>query len=166
MTTLHISGFPHIGRKREFKHALDAYWSGTLSQQKLVQTAHAVREENWGIQIASGLDWLTVGDFSYYDQMLDLTCMLGAIPKRFDISPEKADLDAYFILARGAKNTPALALTKWFDTNYHYLVPEVSSKTTFSAYPTLLTEAIQAAKLHQLPVKATLIGPLTWLYLS
>ncbi|MDE3020954.1 MAG: 5-methyltetrahydropteroyltriglutamate--homocysteine S-methyltransferase [Pseudomonadota bacterium] len=165
MAILHISGFPRIGRKREFKHALDAYWSGKIPEAELIAVANAIQEDSWRIQKMHGLDWLTAGDFSYYDLMLDLTVMLGVIPERFR-GLELTDIDSYFTMARGAKNTPPLSLTKWFDTNYHYLAPEIHASTGFSVNSTAFTEKIRASALHGLPVKATLIGPLTWLYLA
>ena len=122
----HILGFPGVGKQRELKQALESFWDGNLSASALFETCAALKKRHWEIQRDAGLDYVATGDFSLYDRMLDLTLMLGAIPQRF--APCRGDSfpDLYFSLARGdvKRNTAALEMTKWFDTNYHYLVPE------------------------------------------
>ena len=125
----HILGFPSIGQRRELKQALESYWKGELAAESLLETGAELKKRHWQIQRDAGLDYVTTGDFSLYDRMLDVTCMLGAVPPRFEACRGDAPLDGYFSLARGdvRRNIPALEMTKWFDTNYHYLVPEIDS---------------------------------------
>lgn len=170
MAITHNLGFPRIGAQRELKFALEAYWQQRSSLTDLQDCGQQLREQNW--QRQAGLDWLPVGDFSFYDQVLDHSFLLGHLPERaqgFDGEP----LDNYFRIARGrSANTPSCCqihasdMTKWFDTNYHYLVPEFSDSTRFELNPAkLLAELSQAQKLgHQ--VKPVIIGPITYLWLG
>ncbi len=159
----HVIGFPRMGRKRELKFALEDFWRGTTDESVLLQTARAVRLAGWQAQHQAGLDWVTVGDFSLYDPMLDMMVRLGALPQRFGAAP---GLEGYFGMARGGKDTPALEMTKWFDTNYHYLVPELAAGQRFSANPADLLAQLQEARQAGLQPKPVLIGPLTFLHLS
>jgi 5-methyltetrahydropteroyltriglutamate--homocysteine methyltransferase len=144
MVTTHHLGFPRIGTQRQLKFALEAYWRGELDQQALEQKARQIRQEN--LQLQAPLDRWTVGDFSLYDQVLDTSFLLGNIPPRFQQKNEGTILDSYFQVARGTANqeTSALAaaeMTKWFDTNCHYIVPEFHHSTTFRlAADTLLSQ--------------------------
>ncbi|EGF89941.1 5-methyltetrahydropteroyltriglutamate--homocysteine S-methyltransferase [Asticcacaulis biprosthecium C19] len=171
-------GTPRIGSKRELKFALESYWSGKTSQADLLQTAAELRAINWARQKARGVDIIPSNDFSLYDHVLDTSLMVGAIPAGYG---EAADLDTYFAMARGAQTAqvcghghvhhhglgvPAQEMTKWFDTNYHYLVPEFTSDQTFrlSAFKPL-DEFLEAKSLgyHTRPV---LVGPVTFLRLG
>ena len=124
MNTFHLSGYPRIGAKRELKFAVEAFWKGAKSEAELQEVAAEIRRLNWATQKAAGADLLPVGDFSFYDHVLDLLCTLGAIPKRFGFDPANLSLPEYFQLARGNATQFAMEMTKWFDTNYHYIVPE------------------------------------------
>lgn len=121
-------GYPRIGPKRELKKALEDFWQKKIDKESLLKTATQIQLQNWQIQKEAGIDFIPVGDFSLYDHMLDMTVMLGLIPKRFCKNEIKNDLDMYFSMARGEKDIPPLEMTKWFDTNYHYLVPEIDTE--------------------------------------
>ena len=164
----HILGFPSIGRQRELKQALESFWNGTRSAQSLVAVANDLKKQHWGIQRDAGLAYATTGDFSLYDRMLDITCMLGAAPARFAAGKGDSPLERYFSLARGdaLRNVPPMEMTKWFDTNYHYLVPEITDNAPWQPgeHP-VLADTIQARDLGFAP-KPALIGPFTWLALA
>ncbi len=145
----HNLGYPRIGNKRQLKFALEKYWRGEISEDELSRRAAAVRAANWSTQLEAGIDLIPVGDFSLYDHVLDMSVTLGHVPSRFagdDASP----LDRYFRMARGRSQhgdpVQALEMTKWFDTNYHYLVPELESSTTFALDSTRLLEQIDEAR--------------------
>ena len=135
--TVATLGFPRIGPRRELKFALERHWSGTMSQDELLAAAAGLRTAAWARQHALGADWLPSNDFSLYDHVLDTSVMLGAVPARYDVADGQADLAAYFAMARGTSgrdddgcghahaSLTACEMTKWFDTNYHYLVPEL-----------------------------------------
>ncbi|MBI4660080.1 MAG: 5-methyltetrahydropteroyltriglutamate--homocysteine S-methyltransferase [Verrucomicrobia bacterium] len=175
----HNLGFPRIGAKRELKRALESFWSGKTSEAQLLQTAKAIRAENWRLQQAAGIDLIPSNDFSLYDQMLDTCALVGAVPGRFDWHGDTMDLATYFAMARGgsgqtaqhadsghSKPATALEMTKWFDTNYHYLVPELHAGQTFrltGAKP--FAEFAEALSLGILTVPV-LLGPLTFLLLA
>jgi 5-methyltetrahydropteroyltriglutamate--homocysteine methyltransferase len=166
MVQTHSLGFPRIGRQREMKFALEAYWQGELSEEELMARGQQIRHDNWAMQSAMGIDLLPVGDFSWYDHMLDMSVMLGVVPERFQHQNDLVSLTTYFQMARGQADTQACAMTKWFDTNYHYIVPELQQKQIFKlAQPKLFME-IQEAQAQGHRVKPVLIGPLTYLYLS
>ncbi|MDO8041649.1 5-methyltetrahydropteroyltriglutamate--homocysteine S-methyltransferase [Janthinobacterium sp. SUN137] len=179
----HVLGFPRIGAARELKLALESHWRGELSEAELEATGRQLRARHWAQQRDAGLDYVTVGDFAFYDQVANHIQLLGCEPARFHFAPEQSPLARYFTMARGADThavhagcghahhahaagTAALEMTKWFDTNYHYLVPELSPQTRFSlACERLLAEVAEAQALGH-PVKAALIGPLTFLWLG
>ncbi|MEW8690266.1 MAG: 5-methyltetrahydropteroyltriglutamate--homocysteine S-methyltransferase [Candidatus Thiodiazotropha endolucinida] len=169
MVTTHHLGLPRIGNKRQLKFALEAYWRGELDQRELEQTARQIRRDNLLLQ--SRLDMLTVGDFSLYDQVLDSSFLFGNIPPRFRPEAGITTLDDYFQVARGASNqdTPpeaAAEMTKWFDTNYHYIVPELQHTTEFRlAIDTLLTQITETGTDPQRN-KPVIIGPVTYLWLG
>ncbi len=170
MVTTHNLGFPRIGKKRELKVALESYWQGKSSQTELLGTAAELRKTHWQQQAA--LDYVPVGDFSLYDQVLDSSFMLGHIPARVRDLPGNA-LDNYFRVARGRSANEresccvsAGEMTKWFDTNYHYIVPEFDAETTFTPNAESLIQQIEEAQAQDLPVKPVIIGPLTYLYLG
>ena len=131
MALTHNLGFPQIGARRELKHALEAYWRGDISDGQLQATAAELRKRHWIAQRDSGIDLIPVGDFALYDQMLNMTALLGVAPARFNAGTDEIGLDLYFAMARGTANQPAMEMTKWFDTNYHYIVPEFDARTRF-----------------------------------
>lgn len=166
----HILGYPRIGAKRELKFAEESYWQGKSTQAELVEKAQAVEASNWQAQVDAGVSLLTVGDFVYYDSILTHATRLGVLPKRFAAATDLNLLDRQFYLARGrAPNCPdvaALEMTKWFDTNYHYLVPELTSNQTFNAdFSDLLTQ-VERAKAFNKPLKVVVPGLVSFLYLS
>src|SRR3990167_833533 len=166
----HILGFPRIGAKRELKRGVEAYWRGEISQQELHQIGQKVKEANWQIQHDAGLNFVTVGDFSWYDQVLDASALLGVIPERFGKINGNLDLDTYFCMARGqapnVKETTACEMTKWFNTNYHYIVPELTINQEFRIAYEQLFDEIKAAQQLGHHVKPVILGPLTYLWLS
>ncbi|MGB5098452.1 MAG: 5-methyltetrahydropteroyltriglutamate--homocysteine S-methyltransferase [Porticoccaceae bacterium] len=166
----HNLGFPRIGRSRELKWALEAYWRGEIDRDELERHGRELRRRHWELQRAAGLDLVPVGDFSWYDQVLDLTALLGVIPARFGWDGGAVDLDLYFRLARGrapsGSPAPACEMTKWFDTNYHYLVPELSVGQAFRLSGTRLFDQVAEAQALGLRPKPVLVGPLTWLWLA
>jgi len=166
MTTLHTLGFPRIGAKRELKFALEAFWKGERSDVELLDTARELRQRHWLNQKAAGIQQVPVGDFTLYDHVLDAQLLVGAVPKRFGLDAATLDLAGYFTLARGDAGHHAQEMTKWFDTNYHYLVPEWHADTTFSANPAPLLAQVREAQALGLTSKPVLVGPLTLLWLG
>ncbi|MDG2943697.1 5-methyltetrahydropteroyltriglutamate--homocysteine S-methyltransferase [Exercitatus varius] len=166
MTTFHLSGFPRIGAKRELKFAQERYWRGEIAERDLLDIAKALREINWKHQAAANADYVAVADFTLYDHILDLQVATGSIPARFGFDSQHLTLDQYFQLARGNKDQFAIEMTKWFDTNYHYLVPEFHADTQFKANPAHYVQQIREAKALGLKVKPTIVGPLTFLWLG
>ncbi len=133
MNTFHLSGYPRIGAKRELKFAVEAFWKGAKTEVELQSVAAEIRRLNWAAQKAAGADLLPVGDFSFYDHVLDLLCALGGIPKRFGFDAANLSLPECFQLARGNATQFAMEMTKWFDTNYHSSCPEWSADTEFKS---------------------------------
>ncbi len=166
MARTHIHGFPRIGAHRELKFAQESFWRGESDDAYLRGIAKDLRAHHWELQRAAKLDFVTAGDFAYYDQMLNLTALLGALPERFEFEPVTLSLAQYYELARGNKAQPAMEMTKWFDTNYHYLVPELGPSTTFNGGVDWFFDEIDEALALNLPVKPVLIGPITYLWLS
>ncbi|SDK78393.1 5-methyltetrahydropteroyltriglutamate--homocysteine S-methyltransferase [Billgrantia gudaonensis] len=174
MTLAHVLGYPRIGARRELKHALEAYWRGDGDRESLEATGRELRAKHWQAQREAGLDFVTVGDFAFYDQVLDVSIMLGAVPSRFEADDEldrgAVDLDTAFRMARGrapsGKPAAACEMTKYFDTNYHYLVPELHAGQTFRLASSRLFDEVAEARAAGYPVKAVLTGPLTWLWLG
>lgn len=162
----HSLGFPRIGRDRELKKSMEAFWRKSISQDELLNAGKERRLENWKIQAEAGLDLVPVGDFSFYDHMLDTAVTLGCIPQRFGLPDCDADLEAYFQLARGGDHLPAMEMTKWFDTNYHYIVPEIAPYQKFSLSSSRLFTQVQEALDAGLKPKAVLPGPFTFLHLA
>lgn len=166
MVATHILGYPRIGRRRELKFALEAYWRGEADEERLRRTGAELRTAHWRKQSGAGLHFLTAGDFAFYDQMLNHAVMLGCVPERFGFEPRRLTLGEYFMLARGNADQPALEMTKWFDTNYHYLVPELAERTRFDGGPEWYLDEVREALDFGRPVKPVLIGPVTFLRLS
>ena len=164
-----IPGYPRIGKRRELKRALEGYWSGKRTAADLEETASSIRRANWDAQTAAGLDLVPVNDFSLYDHVLDTCALVGAIPPRFGWTGDMVDHDLLFVMARGgAGDEPARAmeLTKWFDTNYHYLVPEFSPDQTFRLASDKPFAELAEAQSAGIPAKPVLLGPITFLLLG
>lgn len=164
-------GYPRIGKKRELKFALEKYWKNKIPLDELKQTATTIQKENWQLQREQGLDYIPSNDFSYYDQVLDTSFMLGAIPQRFREAKNLDGLDLYFAMARGIQtengdNLPAMEMTKWFNTNYHYIVPEIGPKTSFKLNPSKPVEAYKLAESLEIKTRPVIIGPVSFLLLS
>ena len=166
MTTFHLAGFPRVGAKRELKFAQERYWRGEIAEADLLDIAKRLRELNWQHQAKANADFVAVADFTLYDHILDLQVATGAIPTRFGFDSQNLTLDQYFQLARGNKTQFAIEMTKWFDTNYHYLVPEFHKETQFKANPEHYVTQIREAKALGYQVKPTIVGPLTFLWLG
>ena len=166
MARTHILGFPRIGAQRELKFAQESFWRGETDENHLRGVARELRARHWRLQQDAGLDFITVGDFAYYDPMLTLSALLGALPERFGFDPATLSLARYYELARGNAAQPAMEMTKWFDTNYHYLVPELGPQTSFDGGVEWLFDEIDEALALNSPVKPVLIGPITYLWLS
>ena len=161
-----ILGYPRIGKHRELKKAVEGFWAGKSTADQLAETARDIRRAAWGVQQRSGIDLIPANDFSYYDQMLDTICLTGLVPSRFGSPSGNVDLATYFAMARGADDTPALELTKWFDTNYHYLVPEFNAGTPRLASDKPFAEFAEATAQLGRPAKPVLIGPVSFLLLG
>ncbi len=165
MNNIHINGYPRIGKQRQLKFALEKFWRDEITTEHLHQVAREIRLDNWRQQAKAGLQWVTVGDFAYYDQMLNQIALFSCAPARFGFTG-KISLQQYFQLARGNTAQPALEMTKWFDTNYHYLVPELLPDTHFSLGSEWLFDEVAEAQSAGFKVKPVLIGPLTFLWLA
>ncbi len=171
MITTHNLGFPRIGGKRELKFALEQYWSNRISESALLEIAAELRSQHW--QYQSKINWMPVGDFSLYDHVLDASFMVGNIPERAQ-SLAGNELDYYFRVARGRSNADigasscihAAEMTKWFDTNYHYIVPEFNHATRFCLNAHRLFEQIQQAGKQFTQIKPVILGPVTYLWLG
>jgi len=168
-------GYPRVGANRELKKACEQYWAGSITRQQLFLAARNLREQHWLLQQAAGIDLIPCNDFSFYDHVLDMSLLLGAIPLRYapvvtDIR-ENAEIDLYFAMARGYQrdglDITAMEMTKWFDTNYHYIVPEFTADQTFKVFSQKLYNECSAATgvLNKVP-KPVLIGPVSYLLLG
>lgn len=166
----HILGYPRIGAKRELKFAEESYWNGEITQTEFLAKAQAVEAANWQAQVDVGLSLITVGDFVFYDSILTHAVRLGVIPTRFAEAAQLNHVDQQFYLARGrapeCADVAALEMTKWFDTNYHYLVPELNSTQKFKADFSDLFAQIDRAKAFKQPLKVVVPGLVSFLYLS
>jgi 5-methyltetrahydropteroyltriglutamate--homocysteine methyltransferase len=160
-----ILGYPRIGRDRELKKSLEAYWKGECPAEALENTAATLRAQHWQEIAESGITYIPSGDFSLYDQTLDQIVALGALPQRY-IDATETPLDAYFAAARGVQQETALEMTKWFNTNYHYIVPEFTPDQTFSAHPEKYVRHYQEAKALGIETRPVLIGPISFLKLG
>ncbi|MEU7693919.1 5-methyltetrahydropteroyltriglutamate--homocysteine S-methyltransferase [Microbispora hainanensis] len=158
-----VLGYPRIGPDRELKRALESYWEGRSSRTDLEETARRVREDTWRRLAALGLEGLPSNTFSYYDQVLDTAVLLGAVPGRYR---HDDDLATYFAMARGAEGIAPLRMTKWFDTNYHYIVPEIGPDTVFSLDAAKPLGEVREARALGLETRPVLVGPVTFLLLS
>jgi 5-methyltetrahydropteroyltriglutamate--homocysteine methyltransferase len=162
--TATITGSPRIGPKRELKRATEGYWAGRTNRSDLETVAATLRRDTWSQLAAAGLDSVPVNTFSYYDQMLDTAVLLGALPER--VQKVSDDLDRYFAAARGTQDIAPLEMTKWFDTNYHYIVAEIGPNTKFSLHPEKVLAELKEAADQGIPARPVIIGPITFLLLS
>ncbi|MDW8467388.1 MAG: 5-methyltetrahydropteroyltriglutamate--homocysteine S-methyltransferase [Chloroherpetonaceae bacterium] len=167
----HNLGYPRIGNHRELKKASEAYWSGKLSQEELLQAARNIRAQNWQTQKEVGIQLIPANDFSFYDQVLDMTLLLGAIPDRYArLAETKSPLNLYFAMARGYQkegfDVTAMEMTKWFNTNYHYIVPEFKKHQSFRLFGTKVFDEFEEAKAQGIAAKPVLIGPVSYLLLG
>ncbi|MBU2976410.1 5-methyltetrahydropteroyltriglutamate--homocysteine S-methyltransferase [Zobellia sp. B3R18] len=166
-------GYPRIGSKRELKRALEQYWSGKTDLESLLATAKNIRKENWLLQKEQGIDLIPSNDFSLYDQVLDLSTTLGCIPERYTAlanNPSFSGHDLYFAMARGIQqdgaDITAMEMTKWFDTNYHYIVPEFTKNQVFNVSPDKIINEYKEALDLGIKTKPVLIGPVSFLLLG
>ena len=166
----HVLGLPRIGANREMKKTVERYWRKEISLTELQQIGQQIEDKNWQMQAEAGLDFITVGDFSWYDHVLDHSALFGVIPERFLDSSKEIDLNTIFCMARGqapdVKETTACEMTKWFNTNYHYIVPEFSPNQGFQLSTNYLFTSIDRALAKGYRVKPVLLGPLTYLWLG
>lgn len=166
----HILGYPRVGENRELKFALESFWRRETSSNNLQNTAKTLRNNHWKKQQEAGLAYITTNDFSLYDHVLDHTVLFGARPKRFSKAPfgekNSSPENAYFDLARGNLEQPAMEMTKWLDTNYHYIVPELNADTQFTINAHDFLEQLDEVEKLNANVKPVLLGPVSFLYLS
>ncbi len=162
----HILGFPRIGVHRELKKALEGFWKDKIDQQQLLDVAATLKERHWGIQSRQGLSLLPVGDFSLYDHVLDTSVMLGAVPPRFNWDGGPVSLATFFRMARGDADTPPMEMTKWFDTNYHYIVPEFHKGQEFRLSSNAILDEVRRVKALGHSPKPVLVGPVTYIALG
>lgn len=161
-----VYGYPRQGHHRELKKAVEGYWKGRVSAEELGGTARELRRATW-LQLAdSGIHEVPTGDFSYYDHVLDTSVMVGAIPARHRAAVEADALAGYFAMARGTQDVAPLEMTKWFDTNYHYLVPELGPETVFGADSAKQVAELTEALVLGLAARPVLVGPVTYLLLA
>ena len=165
-------GFPRIGHNRELKKGVEGYWAGKIKEQELGDLARSIRKENWLFQQKSGINQIPSNDFSFYDHVLDLSVMVGAIPPRFRSLAYLSPLDQYFAMARGYNDSAkgleitAMEMTKWFDTNYHYIVPEFEKGQQFTLGPTKSVDEFLEAKALGILTTPILLGPVSFLALG
>jgi len=159
-------GFPRIGKNRELKKALEAYWAGRADLASLQETAKQLRADHWTLQRDLGIDHIPSNDFSYYDQVLDTTCMVGAVPSRFQFAGGQVDPDTYFAMARGNADAAAMEMTKWFDTNYHYIVPEFEDNQQFAPASSKAVDQFTEARELGILTRPVLLGPVSYLLLG
>jgi 5-methyltetrahydropteroyltriglutamate--homocysteine methyltransferase len=169
MIRTHNLGFPRIGSHRQLKFALESYWRGSINENDLQQLGQTLRQANW--QLQGDLDYLPVGDFSFYDHVLDTSALVGNLPSRSDANA--SSLDRYFQVARGqshasshCQHVAAGEMTKWFDTNYHYIVPEFDANSSFELHADNLISQIEQAKSHHKNIKPVILGPVSYLWLG
>ncbi|MFJ9409720.1 5-methyltetrahydropteroyltriglutamate--homocysteine S-methyltransferase [Streptomyces sp. NPDC101393] len=161
-----VHGYPRQGQHRELKKAIEGYWKGRVGADALRATAAELRRGNWQQLAGAGIDEVPTGDFSYYDHVLDTSVMVGAIPDRHRAAVAADALDGYFAMARGTQDVAPLEMTKWFDTNYHYLVPELGPDTVFAADSGKQVAELTEALTLGLTARPVLVGPVTYLLLS
>ncbi|WP_333761286.1 5-methyltetrahydropteroyltriglutamate--homocysteine S-methyltransferase [Streptomyces sp. IBSBF 2390] len=161
-----VYGYPRQGQGRELKKAIEGYWKGRVTSDALRATAADLRRTNWLQLSDAGIHEVPTGDFSYYDHVLDTTVMVGAIPARHRAAVDADATDGYFAMARGTQDVAPLEMTKWFDTNYHYLVPELGPDTAFTADSAKQVAEFEEARALGLTARPVLVGPVTYLLLA
>ncbi|WP_194766459.1 5-methyltetrahydropteroyltriglutamate--homocysteine S-methyltransferase [Tamlana sp. I1] len=165
-----LLGYPRIGNKRELKKACEAFWSDKIDETTLLKTANDIKTQNWLQQQALGIDLIPSNDFSFYDQILDACLTFGCIPKRYKTIDSNNFLELYFAMARGLQkdniDVTAMEMTKWFDTNYHYIVPEFEKNQSFTFFSKKIIEEYKEALKLGIKTKPVLIGPVTFLLLG
>jgi 5-methyltetrahydropteroyltriglutamate--homocysteine methyltransferase len=170
MTIVTNLGFPRIGARRELKHALESYWRGETDAAQLQATAAELRARHWRLQCDAGVDVPPSNDFSLYDQVLDTAVLFDAIPQRYRALAQRAPLDGYFAMARGLQrdgvDLHALEMTKWFDTNYHYLVPELTQDQAFTLHADKPLSEYREARALGIETRPVVLGPVSFLRLS
>ena len=170
MTIASNLGFPPLGAARELKRATEGYWSGKVSRAQLLATGAELRRRHWQLQKSLGVDRIPANDFSFYDRMLDTSAMVGAVPSRYGWKGDWVDADTYFAMARGSqgkgRDVTAMEMTKWFDTNYHYIVPEIERGQRFRMASAKPANEYREAKALGIDATTVLIGPLTFLLLA
>ncbi|MFE6487818.1 5-methyltetrahydropteroyltriglutamate--homocysteine S-methyltransferase [Streptomyces sp. NPDC057757] len=161
-----VYGYPRQGQGRELKKAIEGYWKGRVDADTLRATAAELRRSNWERLADAGIHEVPTGDFSYYDHVLDTSVMVGAVPDRHRGAVATGPLDGYFAMARGTQDVAPLEMTKWFDTNYHYLVPELGPDTVFTTDSTKQVAEFAEARALGLTARPVLVGPVTYLLLA
>jgi 5-methyltetrahydropteroyltriglutamate--homocysteine methyltransferase len=166
-----LLGYPRIGANRELKKSLEKYWRGSISIEELHMTGKNIRQENWQAQQLYGIDLIPSNDFSFYDQVLDASITYGCIPERYaEINKDRSEIDLYFTMARGLQkdgyDLKAMEMTKWFDTNYHYIVPEFAKDQSFRLNSNKVVNEFKEALSLGIRTKPVLISPFTYLYLG
>ncbi len=166
-----LLGFPRIGANRELKKSLEKYWHGKIHVEELKLTARKIRQENWEIQQLYGIDFIPSNDFCFYDQVLDASITYGCIPERYsEIKKDTSEIDLYFAMAKGLQkdgyDVTAMEMTKWFDTNYHYIVPEFTKNQSFQLNSIKAVDEYKEAMSLGIRTKPVLISPFTYLYLG
>ncbi|MDQ3695482.1 MAG: 5-methyltetrahydropteroyltriglutamate--homocysteine S-methyltransferase, partial [Chloroflexota bacterium] len=164
-----VPGYPRIGKRRELKRALEGYWSGKLAEADLLAAVAEIRRASWDVQHAAGLDLVPVNDFALYDHVLDAAALVGAVPARYGWTGELVDLDTVVAMARGrggTRDVRAMEMTKWFDTNYHYIVPEFEAETEFRIASDKPFAELTEAQGAGIPAKVALLGPMSLLLLG
>jgi 5-methyltetrahydropteroyltriglutamate--homocysteine methyltransferase len=159
-------GFPRMGSQRELKFALESFWGGKSSEAELLQVARQLRNRHWCMQVEAGIAVPPSNDFSQYDQVLDMAATLGAVPRRFSSPDEQVSLATYFAMARGAQDAPALEMTKWFDTNYHYVVPEFEPGHHYALRSTKVVDEYVEARELGIETRPVLLGPVSFVLLG
>src|SRR5437762_3510788 len=163
-------GFPPLGAARELKRATEGYWSGKVSRDQLLQTGAELRRRHWQLQQSLGISKVPANDFSFYDRVLDTCALVGAVPARYGWKSGEVDLDTYFAMARGSqgkgRDVTAMEMTKWFDTNYHYIVPELERGQSFKLSSQKPVAEFREAKALGIEATPVLIGPVTFLLLA
>lgn len=169
----HNLGYPRIGSKRELKRASEQFWAGKSTKDELLWIGRQIKRQNWQLQQEAGIDLIPSNDFSLYDHILDTAMLVGAIPERYHALVDgqtNRELDIYFAMARGVQrdglDIKAMEMTKWFDTNYHYIVPEFTKNQHFKRYSDKIIIDFEDAKQIGIVTKPVLIGPVSFLLLG
>lgn len=161
-----VIGYPYIGENRQWKRTVEKFWKGNLSEEQFQKDLKEQRLKNIQRQHELGIDYITVGDFTLYDRMLDLAFMFGLVPERYQSLVNETEFTRYYAMARGAKNVVACEMTKWFNTNYHYIVPEYEGTRLKLTHNKIVDYFLEAKNELNIITKPTLIGPYTFIDLT